>query len=223
MAVVHSVGSGPAGRDRGGRTIAEMSTATPTPARWDHMVRLHDVSWEDYERILAIRGDRSAPRISYLEGELEIMSPSRDHEAIKSLLGRLVEVWCLVHDVEFSTVGSWTVKDREVERGAEPDECYLFGEHDPAAVRPHLALEVVWTSGGIDKLEIYRLLGVGEVWYWEDGVLTVHVLEGDTYREAPASRVLPALDLQQLASFLDRPTTSEAMRAYRAALRDPRG
>lgn len=40
----------------------------------DHIIVLHDVSWEDYEYLLRIRGEHSAPRISYLEGELEIMS-----------------------------------------------------------------------------------------------------------------------------------------------------
>ena len=184
----------------------------------DHIVHLHDVSWEDYERIMAIRGDKSAPRISYLEGELEIMSPSRDHEAIKSWIGRLVEVWCLVHDVTFSTVGSWTVKDRAVKRGAEPDECYLFGEHDPDATRPDLAIEVVWTSGGLDKLEIYRKLGVREVWYWRKGIITVHAARGDRYEPVDGSEVLPGIDLEQLTRYLDRPTTSAAIRDYRAAL-----
>ena len=35
----------------------------------DHIIVLHDLTWEDYERPLEIRGDRSVPRISYLEGE----------------------------------------------------------------------------------------------------------------------------------------------------------
>ena len=37
----------------------------------DHIVFLDGVTWEDYERFLAIRGDRSAPRMTYLEGVLE--------------------------------------------------------------------------------------------------------------------------------------------------------
>jgi Uma2 family endonuclease len=52
----------------------------------DHIVYLHDVSWDDYERLLTMRGDHSAPRISYLEGEVEIMSPSKTHEEVKSLI-----------------------------------------------------------------------------------------------------------------------------------------
>ena len=47
----------------------------------DQIIVLHDVTWEDYERVLEIRGDKSAPRINYLEGELEIMSPSQGSRA----------------------------------------------------------------------------------------------------------------------------------------------
>jgi Uma2 family endonuclease len=185
--------------------------------REDHFVRLHG-TWADYQRLLELRGDRSAPRITYLEGAIEIMSPSRSHESIKSLIGRLVEVFCLEHDIEFSTYGSWTLESKEAERGAEPDECYVFGEvREPA--RPDLAIEVVWTSGGLDKLDVYRKLGVRELWYWRRGRIQVHLLHGEQYEPAAASQVLPGIDLAQLVSFIDRPTTSQAIRDYRDALR----
>jgi Uma2 family endonuclease len=184
----------------------------------DHVVHLHEATWADYQRLLAIRGDRSAPRIAFLEGEIEIMSPSRDHESIKSRIGRLVEVWCLERGVEFSTYGSWTLESKPAQRGAEPDECYVFG-HAEAPERPDLAIEVVWTSGGIDKLEIYRKLGVREVWYWRKGRITPYRLQGEHYETASGSDVLPGLDLEQLAGFLDRPTTSQCIRDYRAAIR----
>lgn len=187
-------------------------------ATHDHIVRLHDVPWADYERLLEIRGDQSAPRYTYLEGELEIMSPSKTHEAVKSVIGRLVEVWCLENGVEFSTLGSWTVKDREVQRGAEPDECYVFGKATDS-VAPDLAIEVVWTSGGINKLEVYRKLGVNEVWYWSRGLIDVYLLRDEQYGLAPASQVLPGINLRQLEGFVNEPTTSAAILAYRAALR----
>ncbi len=128
----------------------------------DHVVQLSGLSWDDYERLREIRGDRSAPRFTYLEGTLEILSPSRDHETIKSLIGRLVEAYCLESGIRFMPVGSWTIKERGAKRGAEPDECYVFG--DEVTDRPQLAIEVVWTSGRIDNLEVYRRLGVHEVW-----------------------------------------------------------
>jgi Uma2 family endonuclease len=183
----------------------------------DHFVHLHGVTWADYERLLEIRGDQAAPRYTYLEGELEIMSPSKTHESIKSMIGRLVEVWCLEQGVEFTTLGSWTIKERAVERGAEPDECYVF--HDPGdASRPDLAIEVVWTSGGIDKLEVYRKLGVREVWYWSRGRIQPYQLAGEHYQPIEQSQVLAGIDLRQLAGFIDSPTTSQAIRNYRKTL-----
>src|ERR1051325_1950290 len=140
----------------------------------DDIVVLHNVSWEDYERLLEIRGDHSAPRISYLEGEVEITSPSKDHEAIKSYIGRLLEAWCSDRGIEFTPFGSWTLKNKRKRRGAEADECYIFGTEDRR--RPHLAIEVEWTYGGIDKLEIYEQLGVEEVWFWRKGVIEIYVL-----------------------------------------------
>jgi Uma2 family endonuclease len=92
----------------------------------DHFVHLRGATWADYQRLLEIRGDHSAPRITYLEGTLEIMSPSLTRESIKSVIGRLVEVWCLERDVEFSTYGSWTLMNKRAKCGAEPDECYEF-------------------------------------------------------------------------------------------------
>jgi Uma2 family endonuclease len=144
------------------------------------------------------------------------MSPSRTHERIKSLLGCLVEAYCLERGIRFQPLGSWTLKAKRQRRGAEADECYIFG--DQHADRPHLAIEVVWTSGRIDKLDIYRKLGVEEVWYWRKGRLVPYRLEAERYVQMEQSRVLPGLDLALLTRFLDRPTAYDAIRDYREAL-----
>jgi hypothetical protein len=115
-----------------------------------------------------VRGDRSAPRITYLEGCLQIIRPSNDHENLKSLIGCLVEVWCLERDIEFRTVGSWTIEDKASDR-------------------------------------------VAEVWYWRRGAITVFGLRGEEYEPLSGSEALPGIDLAELASFLDRPTTSSAL------------
>jgi Uma2 family endonuclease len=184
----------------------------------DKIVVLHDVTWSDYQRMLEVRGDASVPRFAYLEGQLEIMTPSKPHESLKSRIGRLVEVWCIERGVEFSPVGSWTLESKPVNRGIEPDECYVFGDDLASRDRPDLAIEVVWTSGGVRKLDIYTGLGVREVWFWRRGRISVHQLAGDSYVECNESAVLPGIDLAQLTSYLDRPTASQAMREYRAAL-----
>jgi Uma2 family endonuclease len=141
----------------------------------DQRVVTYGVPWAHYEAQLALRGDASIPRMAYLDGALELMTPSKDHERVKSYLGRLVEAFALERGIDFSPYGSWTLKSGPKQSGAEPDECYIVGPDQNKEV-PDLALEVVWTSGGLDKLEIYRRLGVGEVWIWKDGRITVHAL-----------------------------------------------
>lgn len=202
----------------------EMQRISEEPA-WDQdgIVLLDHATWADYERLLRMRGDHSAPRIQYLDGTVEIMSPSDFHEGIASVIGRLVEAWCDVKGIEFSPFGSWTLKKRSKRGGAEPDECYLIGDYARPRKRPDFAIEVIWTSGGIDKLEIYRRLRVREVWIWEESRLTAYGLHGARYRKLTTSRVLPGIDLAQLASFITlSKATSRVVRAYRRALSGPR-
>ena len=192
--------------------------ARPRPEDTDQHVVLNGMTWKDYEIILAVRGDRAGVRMYYLKGAIELMSPSRSHEGIKKTLARLLEAWCDEKGVELSGYGSWTLKSAPKERGAEPDECYIVGETNKDV--PDLAIEVIWTHGGLDKLEIYRGLDVGEVWVWDqEHGLRVFVLRGERYEPQARSEVLPDLDLTWLASFLDRPTQSQAVRALREALR----
>lgn len=89
--------------------------------------------------------------------------------------------------------------------------------------RPELAIEVVWMHGGLDKLGVYGKLGVPEVWYFRNGRIEVHVLRGSRYEQVGHSAALPGIDLEQLASFLECETTSQAIRDYRAALTTARG
>jgi Uma2 family endonuclease len=183
----------------------------------DQRVVMYGIPWSLYEAQLAVRGEAVVPRIAYLEGTLELMSPSKDHERIKSYLGRLLEAYALERGIDLSPYGAWTLKSAPQESGAEPDECYIVGG-DQARESPHLAIEVVWTSGGVDKLEIYRRLGIGEVWTWRDGRIEVHVLRDNRYVESDRSALFPDLDLPRLASFLDRPTVLQAVRAFRDTL-----
>ena len=186
----------------------------------DARVWLHG-NWDDYERLLTMRGESAAVRITYIEGEIELMSPSTSHEWIKTMIARLLEAWADDCEVDLNGFGSWTIKDKERERGLEPDECYILGGEKKA--RPDLAIEVVVTAGGIGKLEVYRGLGVPEVWFWRRGRIEVHVLQGDKYAASPQSLLLPRLDLALLARFVDHEQQPQAVREYRRVLRALRG
>lgn len=183
---------------------------------------LEGITPSEYEVMLAVRGDRAGARFYYLEGALEIVSPSQFHEQIKKTLARLFEAYLDEHRIKAEGLGSMTMRSAPKRRGAEPDECYRLSESRSGF--PDIAIEVNWTSGGLDKLEIYLGLQVREVWIWEDGTFEPHVLRGDRYERAARSELLPDLDLGELARFADQhESQSEAVWAYRDMLRARRG
>jgi Uma2 family endonuclease len=179
---------------------------------------MHGLGWWQFEAMLAIRGDQAGVRLSYLQGDLEIMSPSRTHEIIKKSLARLVEAYAEERGMFFNGLGSMTMKNPAAERGAEPDECYVVG--GPSA-HPDLAIEVIWTSGGLDKRRLYAGLGVRELWEWRDGRIEVLVLRGAVWATVARSELLPDLDLALVARLIERDDQTQAVRELRAALRQP--
>jgi Uma2 family endonuclease len=182
----------------------------------DQRVVLHGLDWWQFETMLAVRGDRSGVRLASLEGELEITSPSLTHEIVKKAIARLLEAYAEEAGLFFNGYGSLTMKQAPKQRAVEPDECYVVGS--PKEL-PDLAIEVIWTSGGIDKRRIYAGLGVGELWEWRDGVITVLILRQSAYVEASRSELLPGLDLGRLASFIEHEDQTQAVREFRTWLR----
>jgi Uma2 family endonuclease len=186
----------------------------------DQRIVLRGMSWQDYEALLAIRGDRSGVRMYYLDGEIELVSPTKIHEGRKKTLARLLEIWAMESDVALNGFGSWTLKRELREAGAEPDECYIVGDSVEKDV-PDLAIEVEWSRiTGISKPEIYRRLGVRELWTLKsDGRLMIRILEKGAWVEHARTKLFPKLDLAWLRSFLDIEPQSKAVRALRDALR----
>ena len=196
---------------------AQMAATDPPVADGGRIV-LHNVSWERYEALLQLLGDDyPALRMTYLEGTLEIMTTSPEHEQLKKMIARLLELWALERDVRLEGYGAATFRKRAEERGLEPDECYVLGELGDV---PDIAIEVVHRHGSIDKLDVYAGLGVPEVWYWESRELVVYRLVGRTYERRESSQVLPNLDVAQLSAVVaSAEDQTAAVRAYRALIR----
>jgi len=194
------------------------TASVPDSEASDQRIVLYEVPWMHYEIQAALRGDKSVPRIAYLEGAMELLVPSKNHERIGHDLATLVGVFAEEAGIELTGYKSWTLKTAPDQAGAEVDECFIIGT-DQRKDRPDLALEVIITHGGIDKLKIYARLGVPEIWFWRDGRLEIYVLRAHAYDRVERSSCLPGLDPELMCSFLDRPTTTAAVRAYRAALR----
>jgi len=168
--------------------------------------------WEQYEKFLEAVGERPGIRITYDRGNLEIMTTSPEHEKAKSLIALLLEALLVDRDIDFEPGGSTTFRRQDLDRGLEPDECYWL--KNALACRAHghptpdLALEVEITSSVINRLEIYRALGVPEVWrYTKKGELIVLRQAAIGYQPVSASVELPGFPAQELARFLgeDKP------------------
>ncbi len=178
----------------------------------DQRIVLGGVSWEAFEQFLTLRGD-ARPLVTYLEGTLELMSPSRDHESIKRRFTAVLDAYLSHLGITYEGVGSWLLKEAPKKAGLEPDECFIL--HDVSKQRPDLAIEVVWTSGGIDKLEIYRRLGIREVWFWKNDEVSIHVLAEHGYEARTTSELLPGFDFGLVAKMLELPALSDVHRAFR--------
>ena len=144
----------------------------------EQRVILYDVTWEQYVQLSDMFVDEF-PRMTYLEGTLEIsMTTSPEHERLKKIIARLIETYAVERLINLNGYGSATFRREAVRRGAEPDECYCLGT---LAEIPDIAIEIALTSGGIDKLEVYRGLQVPEVWFWANNQFSVYHLRESGY------------------------------------------
>ena len=174
-------------------------------------------NWQEFEvleNLLATGGFR----ITYLDGWIELMTVGEPHELIKSLIGMFLETYFVEMGIEFIPVGSATRRGEEKGTSFEPDESYYLGEKK---ANPDLAIEVILTSGSLEKLEKYRRFEIPEVWLWENNQLQVYALISSEYHLVPRSQLLPDLDLDLLVRCVQIPSRLDAMRAFRNGLNYP--
>lgn len=183
----------------------------------EQLIIINNISWQIYENLLADLEHNSYLRITYLEGTLEIMSPSRRHEFIKTNIGRLLEAYFEETRTRFYGLGSTTFRQETVARGIEPDECYYINCEKQV---PDIAIEVVVTSGGINSLEVYKGLQVPEVWFWQDNYFSLYYLDNKHYQLLSNSRFFPQLNLSLLADYVISPEPLDAVIEFRQRIRE---
>lgn len=178
------------------------------------VLRIDDVSWGDYEHLLADLGESYSVRIFYDQGRMEIMAPASTHEKPKSVIHTLISVLRDELDIDVESLGSTTLRKEMSAAGAEPDDCFyiqsaalVIGKedlnlmHDPP---PDLVVEIDRTSSSLDRFAIYAALVVPEIWRLARRQLRIHLLATDCYEESPISRAFPFLTAQVLSEFIAR-------------------
>jgi Uma2 family endonuclease len=183
---------------------------------------LSDVTWEQYSNLVNIYADEyPSLRMTYLNSVLEIKTTSIEHQRLKIAFTRLIEMYFVERQIALNGYGQTTFRQELAQRGLEPDECYCFGEIKEV---PDIAIEIVISSGGIDKLEVYRGLGIPEVWFWhaKQQQWKLYRLREDAnetkYELVSRSEFLPELDFDLLSQFANETSQTKAVIAYREAL-----
>ncbi|RMF66856.1 MAG: Uma2 family endonuclease [Cyanobacteria bacterium J069] len=195
-----------------------MTTAIAPPSI-DQCIVLPGRTWKQFKLIQEGFENSSGVKLFYFNGTIEILMPGRDHELFKSLIALLLGIFFEENGIEFEPTGSMT-QEREGVASVQADESYCIGVSKPV---PDLCVEVVFTSGGISKLQRYQTLEVPEVWFWEDGAFSLYRLRSDGYEPISRSEIpeLSRLDILLLSRcvLLGQTSRLQAMREFRQGVR----
>jgi Uma2 family endonuclease len=212
-----------------------VSTSLPaqdTPREGSHRVILQGISWQTYQALLTELGDNRSSRLAYDQGVLEITMPSDRHETNKKLLERMVEALTEELDLPIKAFGSTTLNREDLQHGAEPDSCYYIQNVDRIQGRtvdvthdlaPDLVIEIDITSPSSRRLEIYRQLGVPEVWRYLGQTVQIHQRQAGTYNLCNYSPTFPFVSVEIINQFLQQAETQDDttfIRAWRKWVRE---
>ena len=168
------------------------------------------VTWEQFKTLQSTFAEIGGVRMTYCEGVLEIMSIGRLHEMICALLGLLLGQYFVRKRIYFVATGAYTQELIDITE-FQADLSYNFGA---AKEISDLCIEIVVTSGSTKKLRKYQLLGVPEVWFWQEEKISIYRLENGEYGQVAMSGWLPELDLGHLEQCLLMESQLEAMLAF---------
>ena len=187
-----------------------MSTTIETA---EQRTLLRNISWQTFLDICDQR-EGSVPRLTYDRGDLELMSPRRQHEELGRFIGRLIETFTEEKSIDIRSVASTTFKRNDLTRAFEADESYYIENVEPIWRKeevdlsidppPDLVVEVELTSPAIAKLPLFAAMGIPEVWRHDGSRLSMSVLADNDYKTVSESHQLRGLTTDMIESVLSK-------------------
>lgn len=192
-------------------------------------ITIPNLSWEDFEQILIDLGEKRSSRVTYYKGTLEIMSPLALHERPHRIIADIIKTILDIQERDWEDFGSTTLKRPQI-AGIEPDTCFYIQnaqqvqgctnldlkQYSP----PDLAIEADVTSK--TTLEVYKTMGVPEVWIYQNQQLKIYLLSEQGYTETNNSLTFPNFQLIELIPQLVQKAidegTSKMLRELRIGL-----
>ena len=196
-----------------------MSTATEPRtdaiSEGDQCVELGDIDWKGYLTMLRLRGERSVPKIVYLDGRVWLVSPSTHHERMRIRLGHLLTEVLVAFGIPYCPTGQTTFRRRRRRGGVEGDETFYIANEQSIRGKdeidlgvdppPDLAIEAVHSHDASAAVAVYRRLGVPEVWVCDEAELKILVRRANgRYAKAASSSALPFLSATEILSWVKR-------------------
>jgi Uma2 family endonuclease len=193
---------------------------------------LDKIDWQEFEGILEDLGEHRHSHIAYYKGVLEFRMPLPKHERHKIIVGDLLKILLDELGLEWESLGSTTFKNRRMQAGIEPDDCFYIQNYqavtgmnridldvDPV---PDLAIEVDLTSQ--TQVSTYAALGIAEIWKVKNGKLEINLLQDGKYISSTSSQIFPSIPVVDgISLFLERSgemPMSALCREFRVWLRD---
>lgn len=174
-------------------------------------VVLRNITWQGYQQLLEILGEKRSARLTFDRGILEITMPLEEHEFSGRLIEFFIRILVKELGLKIKTMGSTTLVRSDLKRGAEPDNAYYIQNQPLVAGRkvdietdppPDLVVEIDITHTDIDKPALYGSMGVPEFWRYNGREWRIYKLENDKYLEVPASPTFPKVPKEKLYEFL---------------------
>jgi Uma2 family endonuclease len=171
------------------------------------------LTWQQFKDLEPLL-DIPEVRLSFLDGVLEIRRmPGKTHKVLKRRLSSLLDVYFDLVEIDYTPTGSMMLEDELANVRREVDLSYEIGFN---RIRPDIAIEVVVSSGGIDKLQAYHQLKIPEVWFYQSQELSLYSMKADEtgYVEIQRSQVLPGLNVELLKDCINIENHHQAVKAF---------
>ena len=183
-------------------------------------VVMDGLDWGQYSAILRAKGDRTYPKIVYLDGSLSLISPAFLHDHFKYRSGRIVDEVVSGLGIRYVPAASTTFRRRKKKGGFEPDQSYYFANAPRLRNRvaidlridppPDLVIEIAYTHAVEATIAICRRFRVPEMWICDETSLRVLVLQpGGRYSESATSASLPFLAAEEINTWLRNPAEDD--------------
>ncbi len=188
-----------------------LSIADKTESKASQKVTLNGLTWKTYKALMTEVANNRVWRIAYDRGVLEISTPLTEHEEPKVLIANFITAFANALNIEIRELGALTLEREDLNRAVEPDTCFYIQNElnvrgksinlsqDPP---PDLAIESDFTNSSIDKLSIYAMFGVPELWRYQQNSLTVYCLKDGRYEQSLNSMVLVDFPVSEISNLI---------------------